>query len=256
MDDSPACSLLAIIPTQLRDLSRQHRLQVPLSRLTPTPGVSTDAEEIERLRRELLHLHQKEVTLRGQYARLRGENADLRAENAGLRGENAGLRGENAELRQKIAQREDENFELRQQAGYWKAMHARAVLRSKELEAEQERLRGEIRKLQDHHFGRKSEKSSTQDRSNYLEGEDDEKDSTAPRKRGQQQGNRGPKRRDYSHLPVVEELHELPEDQRVCPKCGAALSLNDTEDSEQIEIKVKAYRRRIRRQRYERTCDL
>ena len=156
MDDSPACSLLAIIPTQLRDLSRQHRLQVPLTRLTPTPGVSTHAEEIERLRRELLHLHQKEATLRGKNARLRGENAGLRSENAGLRDENASLRGENAELRQKIAQHEDENLELRQQAGYWKAIHARAVQRFKELEAEQERLRGELRKLQDLHFGRKS----------------------------------------------------------------------------------------------------
>jgi len=248
MEDSPTCSLLAIMPTHSRDLSRQRRLQVPLQRLPLTPGVSTDAEEIERLRRELLHLHQKE-------AALRGENAELQGANTKLRDENASLRGENAEQRQKIAQLEDESFGLRQQAGYWKSMHTRAVLRSKELEAEQERLRGELRKLQDLHFGRKSEKSSTQDRSNSIEGEDDEKDSTAPRKRGQQQGNRGPKRRDYSHLPVVEDpLYVLPEDQRVCPQCGAPLSLNGTEDSEQIEIDVKAFRRRSRRQRYERTC--
>ena len=33
------------------------------------------------------------------------------------------------------------------------------------------------------------------------------------------------------------------------------LLLNDTEDSEQIEIDVRAYRRRIRRRRYQRTCD-
>ena len=55
-------------------------------------------------------------------------------------------------------------------------------------------------------------------------------------------------------MPVVEELRELPEEQRVCPQCGAALVPSDTEDSEQIEIEVRAYRRRIRRRRYQRTC--
>jgi hypothetical protein len=37
-------------------------------------------------------------------------------------------------------------------------------------------------------------------------------------------------------LPVVEELHELPEPQRCCPGCGTPFSPSDTEDSEQIEI--------------------
>jgi transposase len=53
---------------------------------------------------------------------------------------------------------------------------------------------------------------------------------------------------------VVEELRELPEPRRVCPRCGAALVPSDTEDSEQVEIEVRAYRRRIRRRRYQRTC--
>src|SRR5205823_4087409 len=86
-----------------------------------------------------------------------------------------------------------------------------------------------------------------------LEGDEDPARST-PLKRGQRQDRPGPARRDYSHLPVVEELRELPEDQRVCPQCGAALSPSDTEDSEQIEIEVQAYRRQIRRRRYQRTC--
>ena len=145
-------------------------------------------------------------------------------------------------------------LELRQQVGYWKAQHARAVHRAEHLEAEVEHLRGENRKLQDQLFGRKSEKSSTRDRSNHLEGESDDQDPSTPRKRGQRKDRPGPKRRDYSHLPVVEDLRELPEDQRACPQCGAALSPSDTEDSEQIEIEVRAYRRRIRRRRYQRTC--
>ena len=158
------------------------------------------------------------------------------------------------ELRQEVADLRRENHELRQQVGYWKAQHARAVHRAEHLEAEVENLRGENRKLQDQLFGRKSEKSSTGNRSNHLEGERDERDSSTPPKRGQRKERPGPKRRDYSHLPVVEDLRELPKDQLVCPQCGAGISPSDTEDSEQIEIEVRAYRRRIRRRRYQRTC--
>ncbi|MDQ3476544.1 MAG: IS66 family transposase [Actinomycetota bacterium] len=157
------------------------------------------------------------------------------------------------ELRQEVADLRRENAELRQQVGYWKAQHARAVHRAEQLEAEVEQLRGESRKLQEQLFGRKSETASIQDRSNGLEGEDDQASSPSA-KRGQRTDRPGPARRDYSHLPVVEELRELPDDRRVCPQCGAALSPSDTEDSEQIEIEVRAYRRLIRRRRYQRTC--
>jgi transposase len=157
------------------------------------------------------------------------------------------------ELRQEVGELRRENAELRQQVGYWKAQHARAVRRAEFLEAQVEQLRGENRKLQDQLFGRKSETASPRDRSNRLEGEDDRAPSR-PRKRGQRTDRPGPIRRDYRHLPVVEELHELPEEQRVCPHCAAALSPSDTEDSEQIEIEVEAYRRVIRRRRYQRTC--
>jgi transposase len=164
------------------------------------------------------------------------------------------LRCEVLQLRQEVAELRRENSELRQQVGYWKAQHARAVHRAEHLEAEVENLRGENRKLQDQLFGRKSEKSSTQDRSNHLEGENDDQDSATPPRRGQRKDRPGPRRRDYSHLPVVDDPHELPEDQRVCPECGAALSPSNTEDSEQIEIEVRPHRRRIRRRRYQRTC--
>ena len=157
------------------------------------------------------------------------------------------------ELRQEIGDLRRENAELRQQAGYWKAQHARAVRRAELLEAEVEQLRGENRTLRDQLFGRKSETTSPLDRSNRLEGEEDRAPSPAP-KRGQREDRPGPTRRDYSHLPAVEELHELPEERRVCPHCAAALVPSDTEDSEQIEIEVKAYRRVIRRRRYQRTC--
>lgn len=164
------------------------------------------------------------------------------------------LRQETVGLRQELAQVRRENAELRQQVGYWKAMHARTAERVKKLEAENEQLRGENRKLQARLFGVKSEQSTSRDRSNRLEGEDDEAPSP-PGPRGQRKGSPGPRRRDHSHLPVVEELLELPEDERVCPQCGAVATASDSEDSEQLEIEVRAYRRRIRRRRYQRTCD-
>ena len=163
-------------------------------------------------------------------------------------------RQEMADLRQDVALLQRENLELRQQAGYWKAQHARAVQRLQDVQGEVERLQGENRKLQDQLFGRKSEKSSSSDRSNSLDGEEEEEEDSPPRKRGQQKDRPGPKRRDYHHLPVQDEVHKVPEEQRVCPQCGEALTPSNTEDSEQIEIEVKAYRRRIRRRRYQRTC--
>src|SRR3954451_25208164 len=130
------------------------------------------------------------------------------------------------DLRQGVNELRRENAELRQQAGYWKGMHARAVQRAERLEAEVEQLRGENRKLQDQLFGRRSEAASSRDRSNGLEGGDDPAPPT-PTKRVQRKDRPGPTRRDYSHLPVVDELRELPQQQHVCPQCGAALVPND-----------------------------
>src|SRR3954463_4154369 len=77
------------------------------------------------------------------------------------------------ELRQEVADLRRGNAELRQQAGYWKAQHARAVHRAERLEAEVSQLGGESRKPRDQLFGRKSEIASVRDRSNHLEGEAD-----------------------------------------------------------------------------------
>jgi transposase len=179
----------------------------------------------------------------------------FRREVVELRREVADLRRENAELHSQVSELRRENAELRQQVGYWKAQHGRAVERAQQLTAEVERLRGENRQLQDQLFGRKSEASPSPDRSNHLEGEDDNQASCQPRKRGQRNDRPGPSRRDYSHLPVVEEpVLELPPEQRGCPHCGAPLLPSGTEDSEQIEIDVAAHRRKIRRRRYQRTC--
>jgi transposase len=158
------------------------------------------------------------------------------------------------ELRADRRRLERENLELRQQVGYWKSRHRDDLRRIAALEQRIEQLEGEKRQLQADLFGRRSETKPLRDRSNQLD--DPQDDSPHPkRKRGQQPGNHGPQRRDYSHLPVREKFLELPPEQRVCPDCGQPFRLRtDTEDSEQIEIDVRAYRRNYRRRRYERTC--
>jgi transposase len=164
------------------------------------------------------------------------------------------LRQEVAGLRAEVQALQRENLELRQQVGYWKSRHRDALGRITALEQKVEQLEGEKRQLQADLFGRRSETQPRNDRSNDLD--DPQDDSQGPqRRRGQQPENPGPKRRDYSHLPVREEFLELPPEHCVCPRCGQPwLRLSDTEDSEQIEIEVRAYRRVIHRRRYQRTC--
>jgi len=125
------------------------------------------------------------------------------------------------------------------------------VRRIAALEQENAQLRGENRKLQDQLFARKSEKQTGRDRSNQLQ---DPSEAQSPRPRGQQRGRPGPQRRDYSHLPVREQVAELPEAERVCPQCGRPLSACGSETSEQIEIETTVYRRVVQRRRYQRTC--
>src|ERR1700694_401399 len=118
------------------------------------------------------------------------------------------LRSELTQLRDDVASLRRENLELRQQVGYWKGMHARAVERIAVLQQENEQLRGENRPLQQQLCGQKSEKQSSKDRSNHLDGLDDEDPAGpqgAPKKK-----QRGAKRRDFSHLPAKEEVIELP----------------------------------------------
>jgi transposase len=143
--------------------------------------------------------------------------------------------------------------ELRCEVGYWKSRHADAVKRIEQLKEELEQSRGQTRALQDKLFGRKSEKSAKSDRSNDLF--DPEAIATAAKKRGAQPGQQGHRRRDYSHLPVQEEFISLPAAMLACPICGKPTArMSATEDSDVLEIDVRAHRRRFRRRRYRATC--
>ena len=105
--------------------------------------------------------------------------------------------------------------DFRREVGDWKTQHARAVIRIEQLKEELDESRGQVHALQDKLFGRKSEKSGQSNRSNELF--DPEEVAAAKKKRGAQPGHRGHGRRDYSHLPVVEEFVSLPDESLVCP---------------------------------------
>jgi transposase len=157
------------------------------------------------------------------------------------------LERELGELRREVS-------ELRCDVGYWKSRHADALKRNEQLTEELHQAQGQIRSLQDKLFGRKSEKSARSDRSNDLF--DPEEVAAAVKGRGAQPGHAGHDRRDYSHLPVEEEFIPLPAELLACPICGKpATMMSSTEDSELLEIEVRAHRRRIRRRRYRATCD-
>ena len=161
------------------------------------------------------------------------------------------------ELRGEISQLRREVSELRCEAGYWKSRHADALKRNQELQVELDQARAEIRQLKADQFGRKSEKQSSTDRSNDLDDpEDPDSADKNKRKRGQQPGRRGPRRRDYSHLPLRDEFIDIPADECTCGRCGKPfVDLGQTEDSEQVEFEWVIYRRRIRRRRYRQTCN-
>jgi transposase len=111
-------------------------------------------------------------------------------------------------------------------------------------------------------FGASSEKAAKRvaggDGPGGSSGGDSAGDGTAggqpKRGRGQQRGSRGHGRRDYSHLPTREEIHDVPESERVCPRCGADYAAFGEECCEQIDWQVQLTRIVHRRPTYRRTC--
>lgn len=166
-----------------------------------------------------------------------------------------------------------------QQAHYWKAMHARAAEREahwkeravhwervacqqqgqiRELRAQLEAVEAKLAWLQQQLFGRKSEQASG---NSPAEGEapstPGEPESAAPgRQRGQQPGQKGHGRKLRTGLPTQVILHDLPVDQRRCPRCGRPYRVfPGTEDSEEITWEVVLVRVVHRRVRYQPMCE-
>ena len=138
---------------------------------------------------------------------------------------------------------------LKSENAYWRKMHQKAVEREAKLKEEIAALSAKLRLRERQLFERKSEKGAHHQESTDPNADADKKP------RGQQPGSKGHGRRDYSHLPAREEIRDIPEQQRYCPTCGLPLApFPGTEDSETVEIEVKAYRRVIKRKHYKPTC--
>ena len=82
-------------------------------------------------------------------------------------------------------------------------------------------------------------------------GGDDPAGGREKRGRGQRRGARGHGRRDYSHLPTREEIHDVPEAERWCPRCGAGYVRFGQECCEQIDWQVQLTRIVHRRPTYQ-----
>ena len=95
-------------------------------------------------------------------------------------------------------------------------------------------------------FGRSSEKQKSEPKKASSQAADQGR---PPRRKAAKKASR--KRHDYRHLETVEERHDV---EAECSVCGKAYVGNGYEESELIEIEVRAYRRLLRRQRKRSTC--
>jgi transposase len=142
-----------------------------------------------------------------------------------------------------------EHVQLKWGNRYWQRQHIQALERIAELKKELEHAQAEIRDLKQRLYGKHSEKGTT-----LSEAQADDT-TIPPRPRGQARGSKGHGRTPRPHLPVIEECRALPSDEQACPVCNASFDLfPGTEDSNIIEIDVKAHVRKIKRQRYKKTC--
>ncbi len=144
---------------------------------------------------------------------------------------------------------EGEYLALKNQVGYWKSMHQKALLREERLKQEIKEKDGQIRDLKNRLFGKKSEKKTSKTEKT------DPKTNKDKRPRGQQPGSEGHGLTERPDLPVVEEKACFPENP-VCPCCGLpyALDENTGPETQIIEVEVKAYTRRIVRQTGTKIC--
>ena len=74
------------------------------------------------------------------------------------------------------------------------------------------------------------------------------------RRRGQRPGSAGHGRRRHEHLEAEEQVHDVPEGERRCPRCGRAYELFGEDVSEQVSWQVRVWRIVHRRRKYARCC--
>ncbi len=168
----------------------------------------------------------------------------LRRENARLREEQQAWQEERRAWQEEKAASSLAAIHDRQQAGYYKSMHAKALERLLEKDQQIEALKAKVADLTHRVFGRKSERAQA-------------KTTTPPqakRPRGQQPGAPGHGRQPRKDLPVVEIELDPPADQILCACCNKPwVPCGEPETSETIEWEVRLFRCRIKRNKFRRS---
>ncbi|MBC8282361.1 MAG: IS66 family transposase [Nitrospinae bacterium] len=145
-----------------------------------------------------------------------------------------------------------EIIELKNQANRWKSLFERNQKKVEELEKIIQKKDGIIKKLQQRLFGKKSEKKKKPDHKTDNEKSDQNNEKKG---RGQQRGSKGHGRTGNNGLPIKEEIIEANKEDLCCKNCGKEYcEINSTEDSEVIEVEIKAHNRKIRRKKYKNCC--
>jgi hypothetical protein len=123
-------------------------------------------------------------------------------------------------------------IELKWEAHYWRAQHARLLEREAALKAQVEVLEAQVRDLNQRLYGTKSEKSAGAEAASQPK-------PASPRNRGQQPGMQGHGRSDRSALAVVAEVHDVSAAAKHCPTCGTAFApFPGAEESTIIEVQA------------------
>lgn len=137
-----------------------------------------------------------------------------------------------------------------------------AVLKQEiaDRDARLEEMGAKLRNLQGDLFSSSSERLCLVAKENAAVDEADLDAVTTPvndglRKRGAQPGHTGQGRKIPDSFPVIEVIHEIPKDQKVCSHCGKPFrDLNLTEDSMEIDYEVKVIVKKHRRKKAAKTC--
>ena len=158
--------------------------------------------------------------------------------------------------------------------GFWRAEAQRWRAQAEQSGAEAAQLRDRVVELEGQvgaltekvaelarlAFGKSSEKLTARQAAEQTLGEGGPDGAGAQqlgrpgRGRGQRKGSRGHGRRDYSHLPTEEQIRDVPEAERVCPRCGVGYVPFGEECCELIDWQVRLVRVVIRRPTYRRGC--
>lgn len=169
-----------------------------------------------------------------------------------------------------IVQLQKDLFQARYDANYYKDLHRRNVaarervqynhdveirrlkqkhtVETAQLEKTIKKLEAKVKLRERQLFGKKSEKGTSNSESFNK--------NKSKLLRGQQRGKNSPPKRDYSHLPVIPEVQDILESERVCHCCNVPYAdMGSTEDSDVIEVEVQAHIRRVKRKKYRRTCN-